>query len=309
MRTLLRAGVLTLAAGSLLLGSTVAAQAAPAGTITIKADTRLVLQPAEFGHTALFTVSFHNTSDQPYSGDVTFTEPIAQSAAVTDQLGACGLGQTPDRRTIYNCGLDPIQPGETRLVELPFVVPAKPQPFAQIAPDLGTIEAGGSTVSFAAIFQSTTGSTSNPVPYEQDTTAALTVTAGDVVLRRQADGTFQGLVPVTVRNNGDAPHHDLDAEIALPAGIEDWPDLDVADGCTGGGVLPRPPGGATNGCSVIGGKLAEGQQRNLVWTVKAPAGSVPGSLGAGTALVLLNGGAARQTDGGDQDTFTVTIAP
>ena len=310
MRILLLAGATALAAGTTLFGSAVAAQAAPTGAVTVEAS-RLVLEPGEYGHTGSLHIAIGNPTSEPFSGSITITEPLpASTGATIDGAGGCVFSDTtPDNRRVYACVLDTIPAGETGKVTVGYQSPAKPQPYAQIAPQRGSVEVAGATADFPALFRSTTGSLRHPRPYVQDTTGSLTVTtAGDVTLTQQPDGSFAGRVPVTVYNNSDAPHHNLNAEIAIPAGLDKWPGMEPADACSGADELPIPPGGNAMGCAVPGGQLAEGQTRTFDWILTAPAGTPAGPLGTGTTLVKLSGPAVQQSDAANIDTFTITVA-
>jgi hypothetical protein len=306
MRTLLRAGVTTLAASSMLLAGTTAAMAAPAGGVTITVGP-LILEPGTYGHTGSIRVAVRNGTSEPLSGGFTVTEPLPATTGAIEGASACPLGSTPDNRTISYCELDSaIAPGRTGVVTVRFQSPAKPQPYAEIAPQVGTIEVAGVTTDFSALFRSTTGSLRHPQPYVQDTTAALTVTAGDVTLTRQDDGSLSGRVPVTVHNNGDAPHSYVDAAVAVPAGVDGWPAIDPGDACVGTDSLPTPPGGNAIVCGA-GGQLAEGETRTFDWVITAPAETPAGPLGTGTTLVRLHEPAAVQTDSANNHTFTITV--
>lgn len=309
MRTLQRAGVIALAAGSMLLGTAVAAQAAPTGAVTVSVN-RLILNPAEYGHTGSVRIVVRNGTSEPYDGTITITEPIPATFDQFEGADGCVLDRTPDNRTIAGCLLGTtIEPGKTSVVTIGFRSPAKPQPYAQVAPASGSVDVAGATAQFPALFRATTGSLRSPRPYVQDTAAALAVTAGDVTLTRQADGSFAANVPVTVRNDGDAPHSGLVTGLATPAGIDEWPNVTGASGCSGPPEdLPAPPpGGHAVGCSLEGGTLAEGQQRTFVWTLTAPAGTPAGPLGTATALVDLDQGPA-QAGGANLAGFSVTVA-
>jgi hypothetical protein len=311
LRSHQRAGVIALAAGSMLLGTAVAAQAAPAGAVTVSVN-RLILDPAQNGgHAGSIRIVVRNRTSEPYDGNITITEAIAGTFdGQFEGASGCATGSTPDHRGIAACGLDgTIAPGASSVVMVGFRSAAEPQQYAQKAPAAGSVEVAGATASFPALFRATTGSLQHPRPYLQDTVAALAVTAGDVTLNRQADGSFTGSVPVTVRNNGDAPHSGLLTGIATPAGLNEWPDITGASGCSGPPEdLPAPPpGGSSIGCYLDGGQLAEGQQRTFVWTLTAPAGTPAGLLGTATTLVDLEGGPA-QADGANLAEFSVTVA-
>ena len=309
MRILLLAGAAALAAGTILFGGAVAAQAAPTGAVTVEAG-RLVLEPGEYGHTGSLRIAIGNPASEPFNGSVTITEPIPAATTTIDGAGGCVFtGTTPDNRTISSCVLDTIPAGETGVVTVGFQSPAKPQPYAQVAPQRGSVEVAGATANFPALFRSTNGSLRHPRPYVQDTTGSLTVTTpGDVTLTQQPDGSFAGRVPVTVYNNGDAPHRYLNAEVAIPAGLDKWPGVEGVEGCSGASQLPTPPGGNAMGCSVAGDQLAEGQTRTFAWILTAPAGTPAGPLGTGTTLVNLSGPAVQQSDAANIDTFTITVA-
>ncbi|WP_328470894.1 hypothetical protein OHA21_05740 [Actinoplanes sp. NBC_00393] len=302
MRTLMRAGAIALAASSVVLGGGVAAQAAPADNVTFTLN-RLVLQPAEYGHTGSIRIVIRNRTSEPFSGGVTITEPLPYTTTKTEGASGCMLDKTPDNRTISYCGMDyVIEPGRSGVVTVQFRSPSKPQPFAQIAPTNGSIEIGGVTTEFSALFRSTTGSLRNPRPYVQDTTPALSVAAGDVTLTRQEDGTFAGRVPVTVRNNGDAAHRGLGAELRSPAGVDPLSNIEPSEGC-----FPIEDGLGTI-CSVDGGQLAEGQERSFEWLLTAPAGTPAGPLGTGTTQVNLVTDGAAQADNANVASFAVTVA-
>ncbi|MBG0560826.1 hypothetical protein [Actinoplanes aureus] len=308
MRTLMRAGAIALAASSVVLGGAVAAQAAPVGTVTVAVN-RLILEPAEYGHTGSIRIVVRNGTSEPFSGGITITEPMPYTFVQTEGASGCGHNTTPDNRTIAMCGLDKvIKPGRSTVVTVQFRSPAKPQAYAQIAPLNGSVEVDGVTAEFPALFRSTTGSLRNPSPYVADTTQALSVAAGDVTLTRQEDGTFAGRVPVTVRNNSDAPHRDLFTELATPAGIDSLSRIEPSEVCFGGDQLPIPPGGNSVSCTLYGGQLAEGQERAFEWVLTAPAETPAGPIGTATTLVEVAGDVVAQTDGANLATFNITVA-
>ncbi len=308
MRTLLRAGAIALTASATLLGGAVAAQAATTDTVTVKAN-RLIFEPGKYGHTGSLRIAVRNTSSEPFSGSIAITEPVPGTTGTLEGVSGCGLNSTPDGRDISFCYFDDaIAPGRTRVVTVAFRSPAAPQPYAQVAPLLGSVVVGGVTAEFPALFRSTTGSLRRPRPYMQDTTTALTVTAGDVTLARQQDGTFAGRAPVTVRNNSDAPHRELWAEIAVPAGIDGWPGIRPSEICVNTGKLPVPPDGNGLGCLVYGGQLAEGEERSFEWLLTAPAGTPAGPLGTATTMAWTVGPDSRQSDGANVVTFDITVA-
>jgi hypothetical protein len=304
----MRAGAIALAASSVALSGAVAAHAAPAGTVTVAVN-RLVLEPAQYGHTGSIRIVVRNGTSEPVDGGITITEPIRETLDRVEGASGCTNNRTPDSRLMLLCYLDSaIRPGGRGVVTVHFRSPAKPQPYAQVAPATGSVEVGGATAAFPALFRSTTGSLRKPVPYVQDTAQALTVTAGDVTLTRQEDGSFAGRVPVTVRSNSDAPHNELWTALATPAGIDDWPSIEPSDVCLVGGDIPVPPGGKAVQCAVYGGQLAEDEGRSWEWVLTAPAGTPAGPLGTATTVVQQSGDLVPQTDGANTATFTVTVA-
>ncbi|BCJ40553.1 hypothetical protein GCM10010168_81130 [Actinoplanes ianthinogenes] len=305
MRTLARAGVITLAIGATLLGGAAAVQAAPAGAVSVSVN-RLILEPGTSGHTGSVRVVLKNRTNEAWSGAVAVIEPIAGTYLETSGASGCTGGVTSDNRQIAYCYLDhDLAPGAREVLTVSFRSPAKPQAYPQIAPATGSVEVAGTSAEFPALFRSTTGSLRNPRPYVQDTASALTVTAGAVTLTPQADGTFAGHLPVTVRNDGDAPHSGLLTELVAPAGV-DGAYLAGSGPCIGANVLPVPDGAYGVGCSVSG-QLDEGRSRTFDWTITAPAGTPAGPLGTATTLVQLEGGPA-QTGGANIAAVAVTVA-
>ena len=308
MRIFVRAGAIALAAGSVMLGGAVAAQAAPAADVTFTVN-RLILQPADSGHTGRLRIVIRNTGSEPFDGGFSITEPIAETLGDIEGAGGCGINRTPDNRQIALCPLDSeIAAGGSAVITADFRSPARPQSYARIAPLAGSVEVDGVTTEFPALFRATTGSLRNPQPYVQDTTGALTVTAADATLTRQADGTFTGRVPVTVRNDSDAPHQGLWTEVVVPAGLEGWPAIEPSDVCVPTDRLPVPPGGTSVGCVLYGGQLAEGEERTFEWVLTAPAETPAGPLGTATTLVEYTNEDVRQSDNANVDTFTITVA-
>ncbi|MEV6632985.1 hypothetical protein AB0M54_19775 [Actinoplanes sp. NPDC051470] len=305
MRTLLRAGVLALAAGTTLLGSAVAVQAAPPSV-----SDQIVMEPGAYGHTGRLRVTFHNPSNDVQWVSFRVTEPIRDSLRTGEDVNCLAVGREPDGRAVNACDLwDGIQPGATRIVDLRFASPSKPEAFAQITPDPAVLDLGGGTpIRVPTVFRSTTGSLADPVPYQQDTVADVSLTAGDVTLTRQADGTFEGRVPVTVRNNGDAQNWGAVTEVALPAGLDEWPGLESLESCVKAGTLPPPPGGETYQCDVTGGMLNEGESRTAQWVLRAPEGTPAGPLGKADALARLGGALEGQPGDANRDTFVITVA-
>ncbi|WP_436533348.1 hypothetical protein [Actinoplanes sp. HUAS TT8] len=306
MRTILRSGAVALAAGTLLLGSGVAAQAAaPASTVSVSVN-RLILKPGEFGHTGSIRIVIKNRTTEVYDQGVTITEPIAQTFDQFTGTGPCAGGGTGPTPAAVGCMLaEPLQPGANAVITVSFRSPAKPQAFPQIAPDQGKVEVGSASAQFDAVFRATGGGLANPVPYVQDTTSKLVVTAGDATLTRQEDGTYRGVTTVTVRNDGDAAHDGLAGNISAPAGLSGWPENLPDNVCFPS--APTVPGGVAVDCQVTGGQLAEGQERTFQWAFNASEDAVPGLLGSATTRVDLGHG-PTQTDGANTATFTITVA-
>jgi hypothetical protein len=307
VRILVRASAIALATTSILLGGAVAAQAAPSAaafTITVN---RLVFQPQEHGHTGSIRVAVRNNSATRYDGVIAITEPVAYTLDNIEGGSGCSNSLTEDGRTTVHCGSPGITPGETAFLTATFRSPAAPQAYARIAPAAGSVEVDGVAAGYPALFRATTGSLRNPVPYVQDTAQALTVAVGDVTLTRQQDGSLAGRVPVTVRNDSDAPHRYVWNELVTPAGIGEWAYAEESDYCGADSDLPVPPGGSVNGCALPGGSLAEGEKRTLTWLLTALPGTPLGELGTATVRARLADPNGSQSSPTNIGTFTITV--
>jgi hypothetical protein len=307
MRTMLRAGAIALAASSILLSGGVAAHAASGLTFSVG---DLVFDPAEHGHTGTLDITIVNDTNQDYVQGLTINEPIARSFYTTPDELICGNNERPDGRWSVGCTIDPpIPAGATRTLSISFRSPAAPKAFARQATATGSVEVAGVTKTFPALYRSTSGSLTDPVPYTPASTEDLTATTPDAVtLTRQEDGTFSGHIPVTVHNGNDAPHSGWQASMAVPAGV-DFPYATDGSPCFFGVPNPTPPaGGQASGCS-FEGLLAEGETRTVDWVLSAPEGTQPGTLGTATVLAQLETSLEHdQPNGANETTFTVTVA-
>ncbi|GID31806.1 hypothetical protein [Paractinoplanes brasiliensis] len=272
-RGLLTAAVVSTAA----LGvATAPAQAAPAD-LTVSA-TRLVLEPGERGYTGTYHVTITNAGDEATSAGVRILEPIAASfRQLRPGGGGCLTRFTESGRTANDCVVPggAVQPGEVRRFRVDFGVLTTPQAFAMSASDTATQLVSAdlevlATATSRTLFRSTTGELTRPRPYVQDDHTDLTVSAGDVRLTEQADGSFLGTVPLTVRSNGDAPHWDLILNTVVPEGFR----------VLGAGNDAMCGGGE---CVIPGGAFLPGESRTLEVEVSAPAGTPLGDAGTGTA--------------------------
>ncbi|MDY7089122.1 MAG: hypothetical protein SYR96_28950 [Actinomycetota bacterium] len=267
------AGALTAAAAP--------AQAAPAD-LAISA-TRAVLEPGERGYTGTYHVTVTNTGDEPAHANVRVVEPVAGSfRQLRPGGGGCLIRFLGPGPTANDCVVPggAIQPGEVRKFRVDLVVLTTPQAFAMRAPDITTSILGSdsevlATATSRTLLRSTTGELTRPRPYVQDEQTDLTVSAGDARLTEQADGSFLGTVPVTVRSNGDAPHWDMIVNTVVPEGFQ----------VLGAGNDVMCGGGE---CVMPGGAFLPGESRTIDLEVSAPAGTPLGDAGTGTAAVREN---------------------
>ncbi|GLY98664.1 hypothetical protein [Actinoplanes sp. NBRC 103695] len=317
MRSVLRVGAIATAATSLLLSGAVAAQAAPAAPGVTVSVAPLIFEPAQTrytGHTGRLRFTIHNGTDRPYLDGVQLTEPIAHSFYGLSLVGgdqmSCGLEGREGGHGLWGCMIDPpIPAGSTQIIEATFRSVAKPQPFARAAEQSGLIDVDGARATYPVLFRATDGSIDDPRPYTPAPLPHLTVTAaGAVTLTRQGDGDFEGRLPVSIHNDGDASHSFVPLELALPAGLSDWPWVEPDGGCSADGALPAPPGGSSWQCGVNWPSLAEGQTLDVEYVLQAPADSDPGALGEALTEAALGKTSQTQTDGANRAAFTVTIA-
>ncbi|MEK8109257.1 hypothetical protein NKG94_40255 [Micromonospora sp. M12] len=167
-----------------------------------------------------------------------------------------------------------------------------PRPYAMTAAD-GRVEVvPGRTQQVAAgrdfttVFRSTNGSLRHPRPYVQDTSANASLAAGAdaVTLTRQANGTYAGRLPVTVRYAGDAPHDYLSVQATLPVGVE-IAGTDPQDAPSFGGFFEVP-----------GGRMAAGEERTFAVLFRASADTVAGDLGSVDLVLSTRYGAGEVAD-------------
>jgi len=195
-----------------------------------------------------------------------------------------------------------LKPGKRRHFTIDFGVLTTTRAYAMQAAGTTVEVALGSqpdvraTAGSKTLFRSTTGTLVRPRPYVQDTQSNLTVTTGNATLTAEEDGTYAGRVPVTVHWAGDAPHDELTAAFQIPSGF-DLRGVDPSEVCAG------------HWCSVPGGRFMAGETRTFDLLVTAPADTVPGTVGTGTATVSANWAAPVSDVDPSDDTapFTLTV--
>lgn len=307
MRFLSR-GVLTAAVLSgAALGVAAPAQAAETD-LTISA-TRLVLEPGQRGYTGTYHVTVTNTGDEPAVADlrVIETTPGAwrglrpdDSYCFTDTWGTTPVG--------YLCELPggEVAPGEIRKFRIDMGVLTTPRDHALRGADTLTtlVSSSDSTrvvasASSPTLFRSTTGSLRDPQPYVQDEQSDISVTAGDVTLTPDPEGGFTGKVPVTIRWNGDAPHHGINTETVVPEGFE-------ARGADADDITCMFPY-----CYVADEPLMPGETITVNLEVYAPEGTPSGTTATGAIVATGSwwGGALSNVDpDANRAPFRMTIA-
>ncbi|WCN80952.1 hypothetical protein [Micromonospora sp. LH3U1] len=306
-RTGRRAGV--------LLGSTLAVLTAMPATAALASTHapasvsagRLVLEPTEGGYQGTLPVTITNRSRIAEYYSIQVLEPVAGSFDGLRPTGACVNGGRVENRRVMACGVDgpDLKPGERRTLSVTFEVRTAPRSYAMIAKG-GRVEVvPGHTqqvadgANFTARFRGTDGSLRNPRPYVQDTSANASLTAGTdaLTLTRQADGTYAGRLPVTVRYAGDAPHDYLAVRAALPAGVE------IA------GTDPQDSPSFGEFFDVPGGRMNAGEVRTFAVLFRAPTETVVGDLGAVELTLSTRYGADEVADASPADnSLQVTLS-
>jgi hypothetical protein len=293
-----------IAATAAVVATVGAAGVAYAATPTIEVQAgRLVLEPGARGYHGSLPVVVTYHGDQPDYAGITIVEPVAGAFTGLRPEDACGFNSREDGRREIGCGVPggDLQPGERRRFVIDFDVLTTTRDYAMSAAatslevSLGN-GAGVADATSATLFRSTSGSLRNPQPYVQDTKSDISVTAQNTTLALQADGSYAGRVPVTVRYAGDAPHFELGADIALPAGVES------------NGVDPSEACGTT-WCPVPGGTFAAGETRTFDLLVSAPATAATGPAGSGAITVTASWySTIEDVDASDNTaTFALTI--
>ena len=283
-----RSAAAAIGAAAVLLAPAAGAVAAPAAATSEGAATasvgRLVLEPSTRGYQGDLPITITNDSDRDVS-HVLITEPVAGSWRGTVSNEFCMVAVPKQYVRTFDCAV-PVGPGKSYPFTARFEVLTRTRPFAmsvdggQVAVQVGYESPVTTTTSFRTVFRSTTGSLTDPRPYVQDSSAQASIKTGEAQLNRQADGSYAGWLPVTVRYRSDAPHNYLNVRAALPAGM-DIVDMDPAD-------LPV----FADGFVVPGGAFMEGERRTFRVLLTAPAGADPGTLGTGsfTLEVFYEGG-------------------
>ncbi|MEE6260459.1 hypothetical protein [Plantactinospora sonchi] len=264
------AGVLGLAA-ALSMGAP-AAQAAPAPS-TASIPDRLVLEPTEFGYRGALEVELTHQGSEPGRATYVITEPVPGSYQNLEWGMSCYSGgeALPDGRIRVECDVPggELQPGEQRAFTIDFQVLTEIKSYAMSAGNGRlAVKVGGEVVadeSFRTRFRSSTGSLRDPRPYVRDQQPESGITAGDLALVRQPDGSFEGRLPLTVRYDSDAPHSGLYVITRdLPTGVYETHTV-PSDGCA-------------HFC-VPGGQFMEGEARSFDLVFVAPADTALGDLG------------------------------
>ncbi len=256
------------------LGVSGPAQAA-AEDLTVSA-TRLVFEPGERGYTGTYHVTVTNTGVEPTYANVRIVEPVTGAFVGLRPNEACLTDWSGPGPNAHVCTVPggQIAPGAARKFRVDLAVLTAPQAYAMSPADTTTTIVGPdstllATASSRTLFRSTTGVLTRPRPYVQDDFTDLSVAASDVTLAEQADGSFLGVLPVTVRWDGDAPHFDLVVETLVPEGFEFR------------GAGPDVMCGLVE-CVVPGGAFMQGESRTLELQIGAPAGTAAGTTGTGS---------------------------
>ncbi|MEU2612848.1 hypothetical protein ABZ570_14910 [Micromonospora sp. NPDC007271] len=292
-----------------LLASAAPAAAAPASG-SPAADVsvgQLVLEPTARGYQGNLPITVTNRGRTETYFSVTIVEPVGGSIGNLSPESACGYQGLRDNRRVVDCMVPGpnLKPGQRRSFSVAFEALTTPRNVAMVAPGgQVSVNAGNGsqeiadTEDFTALFRSTTGSLRNPVPYVQDSQARASIsTAGAATLVRQADGSYQGRLPVTVAWAGDTAHDLLFVDATLPAGVQVW------------GTDPQDLPSFFTNFPVPGGRFMAGEQRNFDVLLRAEPETVPGDLGRVTFELSTNwdGDVVADADPADNTaSFTVT---
>ncbi|MEW1587323.1 hypothetical protein AB0283_18035, partial [Micromonospora vinacea] len=293
-RTTLRAG--------LLLGSALALVATLPGTAALASTGapaaisagRLVLEPTGNGYRGTVAVTITNRSRAADYYGILVTEPVAGSFDGLVPDGPCIQADPVENRRVIACSVSgpDLEPGERRHLDVAFEVLTAPRPYAMTAAG-GRVEVmPGRTQQVAAgrdfttLFRATNGSLRHPRQYVQDTSANASLTAGAdaLTLTRQADGTYAGRLPVTVRYAGDAAHDYLAVQATLPAGVE------IA------GTDPQDMPSTGESFEVPGGRMAAGEERTFAVLFRTSPDTVAGDLGPVDLVLSTRYGAGEVAD-------------
>lgn len=269
---------------SALLGAGVAllGLAAPAGAATATAAgpdvtaQRLVLTPTDQGYVGTLTATVTNPGRTATSVDLRVTEPAGASFTTIDPGGPCLYQDLVENRIVADCYGGRIEPGASMTFQFGFHVwtTARDYPMVARGGEIAVRPSGASrpsdTARFTTLFAATTGSLQHPRTYEQATATDLAIRGDAVVLTRQADGSLQGRLPVTVRYGNDAPSFRVNVAANLPAGVLVW------------GTDPQDEPSFPDSFTVPGGRFMPGEERTFDVILRAPAGTPAGDLGTGT---------------------------
>ncbi|MEW2141563.1 hypothetical protein AB0869_01955 [Micromonospora vinacea] len=298
-RTTLRAGVLLGSALALVATLPGTAALASTGAPAAISAGRLVLEPTGNGYRGTVAVTITNRSRAADYYSILVTEPVAGSFDGLVPGGPCIQADPVENRRVIACSVSgpDLEPGERRRLDVAFEVLTAPRPYAMTAAG-GRVEVmPGRTQQVAAgrdfttLFRATNGSLRHPRHYVQDTSANASLTAGAdaLTLTRQADGTYAGRLPVTVRYAGDAAHDYLAVQATLPAGVE-IAGTDPQDSPSFGGFFDVP-----------GGRMAAGEERTFAVLFRTSPDTVAGDLGSVDLVLSTRYGAGEVADAAPAD--------
>lgn len=285
-----------------------ASTSAPQREATVSTG-NIVFEPSTRGYTGSLTMSltYQGTTADNWM-EFAATEPVPGSWIGVQGSEACGWTLDTVGRRIITCGVQLLQPGDTRSITMQFQVLTTPRAFAMKVAS-GSVYASrygqrlSNVDSYTTRFRSTTGSLRNPQAYLPDTQSNISVSpaATAMVLAPQADGSFIGRIPVTVRWNGDAAHDYLDIGATLPSGWFVWgtepsANLPCPDSCP----IPNSAGGQP---------FMQGESSSFDLLIRAPAGTAAGGypVDASVKAVWINGPLTDVSPADNGISFTATI--
>ncbi|MFE9688595.1 hypothetical protein [Micromonospora sp. NPDC005806] len=237
----------------------------------------LVLSPTGRGYVGTMTATVTNPGRAATTVDLIVTEPAGASFTTVEPGGGpCLFERLVENRLVASCYGGRLEPGASLTFQLGFHVwtTARDYPMVARGGQIAVTPVGATdpsdTARFTTLFASTTGSLRHPRSYEQATETDLSIRGGAVELTRQADGSLQGRMPVTVRYGNDAPSFQLNVAANLPAGVIVW------------GTDPQDMPSFPDSFTVPGGRFMPGEERTFDVILRAPAGTPAGTLGAGS---------------------------
>jgi hypothetical protein len=191
---------------------------------------------------------------------------------LTSLNGAWGC--VGDFEQYQTCGVDTIAAGETKVITLGFGSFAGSSTVARVtaagavtvSQDLSAPGASESSA-YRGVLRSSNGSIRNPQPYTPSTAhdSALT-SAGTGVVTRDADGTYNVRIPLTIADHTDAFNTGMLVPTAAPAGAG-FPSID-------------PSGVCTSWCEIDGSWASLGETRSFAVLFTMPADTAAGTYSA-----------------------------